>query len=127
MNQLRNAKIVGKIADNNSEPEFIKALFEKGVDVSWLNTAHQDEPATLEVIEKIRAVSTDVPILIDTKGPEIRTKNIENPIELKTGEEFIITGDLSVTGDKVIWAAYENHESLKLMVEQKTIDDNLQR
>ncbi len=108
MNQLRNAKILGKIADNNAEPEFIKGLFEKGVDVTWINTAHQDEEATIGVIEKIRAISTEVPILIDTKGPEIRTKNIENPIELKSGEEFIITGDLSVTGDKVIWAAYEN-------------------
>ena len=108
MKNLRNAKIVGKIADNNAEPDFIKALFETGVDVAWLNTAHQDEPATLEVIEKIRAVSTDVPILIDTKGPEIRTKNIEEPVELKSGDEFIVTGDLSVTGDKVIFAAYEN-------------------
>ncbi len=108
MNQLRNAKIVGKIADNNAEPEFIKALFEKGVDVSWLNTAHQDEAATLEVMEKIRAVSTDVPILIDTKGPEIRTKNIEEPIEIKAGEEFVVTGDLSVTGEKIVYAAYEN-------------------
>lgn len=108
MKNLRNAKIVGKIADNNAEPDFIKALFETGVDVAWLNTAHQDEPATLEVMEKIRAVSTDVPILIDTKGPEIRTKNIEEPVELKSGDEFIVTGDLSVTGDKVIFAAYEN-------------------
>jgi pyruvate kinase len=108
MNNLRNAKIVGKIADNNSEPDFVRALFDKGVDVAWLNTAHQDEPATLEVINKIRAISTDVPILIDTKGPEIRTKNIENPIEVSTGEEFIITGDLSVTGEKIVYAAYEN-------------------
>ena len=123
MNQLRNAKIVGKIADNNAEPEFIKALFEKGVDVSWLNTAHQDEAATLEVMEKIRAVSTDVPILIDTKGPEIRTKNIENPIELKAGEEFIITGDLSVTGEKVVFAAYENLHAEVPVGTQILIDD----
>jgi len=123
MNQLRNAKIVGKIADNNAEPEFIKALFEKGVDVSWLNTAHQDEAATLEVMEKIRAVSTDVPILIDTKGPEIRTKNIENPIEVKSGEEFIITGDLSVTGEKVVFAAYENLHAEVPVGTQILIDD----
>ncbi len=108
MNTLRNAKIVGKIADNNAEPDFIKALFDTGVDVAWFNTAHQDEAATLEVLKKVREFSDEVPVLIDTKGPEIRTKNIEEPIEVKAGEEFIITGDLSVTGDKVVFAAYEN-------------------
>lgn len=123
MNNLRNAKIVGKIADNNSEVDFIRALFDKGVDVAWLNTAHQDEPATFEVIKKIREVSTDVPILIDTKGPEIRTKNIENPIEVTAGEEFIITGDLSVTGEKVVFAAYENLAAEVPVGTQILIDD----
>lgn len=123
MKKLRNAKIVGKIADNNAEPDFIKALFDKGVDVAWLNTAHQDEPATLEVMNKIRAISTDVPILIDTKGPEIRTKNIENPIEVSAGEEFIITGDLSATGEKVVYAAYENLANEVPVGTQILIDD----
>jgi len=82
MGTHRSAKIIGKIADNNSEVEFIKQLFDNGVDVAWLNTAHQDEADTLGVIERIRSVSNDVPILIDTKGPEIRTKNIEDPIEV---------------------------------------------
>lgn len=104
----RNAKIIAKIADNNSEVSFIKDLFDLGADVAWLNTAHQDEADTLGVIERIREVSDTIPILIDTKGPEIRTKNIEEPVEVKAGEELIITGDESITGDNVIHAAYEN-------------------
>jgi len=123
MGTHRSAKIIGKIADNNSEVEFIKQLFDNGVDVAWLNTAHQDEADTLGVIERIRSVSNDVPILIDTKGPEIRTKNIEDPIEVVSGEEFIITGDLSVTGDKVVYAAYENLAAEVPVGTQILIDD----
>lgn len=121
--KLRNAKIIGKIADNKSEVAFIKSLFDNGVDVAWLNTAHQDEADTIPVLERIRSISLDVPILIDTKGPEIRTKNIETPIEVVTGEEFIITGDLSVTGGKVVYAAYENLAAEVPVGTQILIDD----
>jgi len=108
MGANRNAKIVAKIADNNSEVSFIKSLIDAGADASWLNTAHQDEADTLEVMARIREVSQDIPILIDTKGPEIRTKNVDDAVELTTGDEFILTGDETVTGDKVIHVAYEN-------------------
>ena len=104
----RNAKIIAKIADNNAELSFVKELFELGADVAWLNTAHQDEEDTLGVMKTIREVSDEIPILIDTKGPEIRTKNIEEPIEFTTGEEFIMTGDESVSGDKVVCVDYSN-------------------
>lgn len=123
MNQLRNAKILGKIADNNSEIEYIRSLFEKGVDVAWLNTAHQGEEDAIGVVQRIREISTDVPILIDTKGPEIRTKNVEEPIEVTKDEEFVITGDLSVTGDKVVHAAYENLSAEVPVGTQILIDD----
>ena len=108
MGTHRSAKIIGKIADNNSEVEYIKSLFDNGVDVAWLNTAHQGEEEALGVVERIRSVSTDVPILIDTKGPEIRTKNIEQPITVTKDETFIITGDLSVTGEKMVKVEKEN-------------------
>jgi len=123
MGTHRSAKIIGKIADNNSEVDFIKNLFANGVDVAWLNTAHQGEEDALGVVDRIRSISTDVPILIDTKGPEIRTKNVEAPIEVAAGEEFIITGDLSVTGEKVVHAAYENLAAEVPVGTQILIDD----
>ncbi len=123
MGTHRSAKIIGKIADNNAEIEFITKLFEHGVDVAWLNTAHQGEEEALMVVDRIRSISTDVPILIDTKGPEIRTKNVETPLELTAGEEFIITGDLSVTGEKVVHAAYENLAAEVPVGTQILVDD----
>lgn len=104
----KKTKILAKIADNRSEPDFLKSLFDAGADVAWLNTAHQDEPATLEVMNKIRSITREIPIMIDTKGPEIRTKNVTTPIEVKAGDYLIFTGDLSYTGPNVVQVSYEN-------------------
>ncbi len=104
----RKSKIVAKIADNKSEVPFLKMVIDAGVDVLWLNTAHQDEPDALELVKRIRSVSTRVPIMIDTKGPEIRTKDIETPFEVKTGDTIIFTGDLTYTGTNVVHVTYPN-------------------
>ncbi len=104
----RKSKIVGKIADNKSEPDFLKMLFETGVDLAWLNTAHQGEEEAIEVINKIRSVRPDMPILIDTKGPEVRTKHVEHGIEVKAGDYIIFTGDTTFTGENVVHVSYEN-------------------
>lgn len=108
MNKLKKAKILAKIADNKSDPAFLKSLFDAGADIAWLNTAHQDEPATIDVINKIRAITTDVPIMIDTKGPEVRIKDITTPFEVKAGDHLIFTGDLSYTGENVVHVTYPN-------------------
>jgi pyruvate kinase len=104
----RKSKIVAKIADNRSEVFFLKSIFDAGADVAWLNTAHQDEEATIEVVNKIRSVNTNIPILIDTKGPEVRTKNVETPFEVKAEDYVTFTGDQSVTGHNVVQVTYAN-------------------
>lgn len=108
MLNTRKSKIVAKIADNRSEVFFLKSLFDAGADVAWLNTAHQDEEATIEVINKIRSINTNIPILIDTKGPEVRTKNVETPFEVKAEDYVTFTGDPSVVGHNVVLVTYPN-------------------
>ncbi len=108
MDIRKKTKILAKIADNRCEPAFLTSLFEAGADVAWLNTAHQDEPSTLEVIRRIRAITSEIPIMIDTKGPEVRTKDIATPIEVKAGDSLIFTGDLSYVGPNVVHVTYEN-------------------
>lgn len=69
----KKTKIVATISDKNCEPDFIKKLYDEGMDVVRLNTAHMDFEAAEKVIKNIRQVSEKIAILIDTKGPEIRT------------------------------------------------------
>ena len=73
-------KIVATISDRKCEPEFLNELFEEGVNVVRLNTAHQGRAEAMKVVENVRAVSDLVAILVDTKGPEIRTYEVNEDI-----------------------------------------------
>ena len=70
---MRRTKIVATLSDLNSDIAFIQVLFDAGINVARLNTAHLDLESSKKLIENIRAVSDNIAILIDTKGPEIRT------------------------------------------------------
>jgi pyruvate kinase len=121
----RKSKIIAKIADNNAEPAYLKSLIDAGVDVMWLNTAHQGEEEAIKVVEDIRSVSDQkMCILLDTKGPETRTKDIENPMEIKKGEHVIFTGDLSYKGEKIITVDYPNFHTEIPVGEIISYDDN---
>ena len=88
----RNTKVVATVSDRRCSPEFLQALIEAGADVIRLNTAHQEPADTLRVIENIRQVSDKVAILLDTKGPEVRTTKAPEDIEVKTGDTIELKG-----------------------------------
>lgn len=121
----RKSKIIAKIADNNCEPEYLKQLIDAGIDVTWLNTAHQGEEEAVGVVENIRKVSDNkMCILLDTKGPETRTKGLEHPMDIVKGDTIIITGDLSQSGPGVIGIDYPNFHNEIPVGELISYDDN---
>jgi pyruvate kinase len=92
MNRKRT-KIVATISDRNCEPGFINELHEAGMDVVRINSAHLDIDGALKIIGNVRQVSDKIAILIDTKGPEIRTTICDAPIHLIKGQKINIIGD----------------------------------
>lgn len=86
----KQTKIICTLADNRCDRDFIKQLIESGMDVVRLNTAHLDIPAAERIVANIRAVSDHVGVLLDTKGPEVRTCNMAAPLLLKTGDRVEI-------------------------------------
>lgn len=92
MNRKRT-KIVATISDKRCEPEFIRNLYEAGMDVVRINTAHQNIEGTLRMIENVRKVSDKIPFLLDTKGPEVRSTACDGNVELKKGQEIKVIGD----------------------------------
>ncbi len=89
---IKKTKIVATISDKNCEPEFLRQLYASGMDVVRLNTAHQTHDEALKVINNVRKVSEKIAILIDTKGPEIRTCPIDSPINVAYGDFINIKG-----------------------------------
>lgn len=92
MNRKRT-KIVATISDKNCEPSFIKDLYEAGMDVVRINSAHLTIEGALKIIKNTREVSDKIAIILDTKGPEIRTTVCDAPIKVRKGDTFMITGN----------------------------------
>lgn len=69
----KKTKIVCTISDINCEVDFIRDLYERGLNVVRMNTAHACDNGLHQLIENVRTVSKKIPLLIDTKGPEVRT------------------------------------------------------
>ncbi|MDO5572201.1 MAG: pyruvate kinase [Bacteroidales bacterium] len=91
----KHTKIVATVSDLRCDEDFIRALFENGMNVVRMNSAHLNEEGFNRIINNVRAVSNKIPILMDTKGPELRTTLIENEgkIEYSTGDVVRFIGD----------------------------------
>lgn len=105
---MKHTKIVATISDKRCEVDFIRQLFEAGMNVARLNTAHISLESALTMINNVRAVSDSVAILVDTKGPEIRTKNISEPILVKEGDTIRVRGGEGESSQEVFYVSYEN-------------------
>jgi pyruvate kinase len=93
---LRKTKIVCTIGPASESIEKLTQLIDSGMNVARLNFSHGDFVEHGARIENIRKASKEtgktVAILLDTKGPEIRTNNMQNgTIELKAGENIIVS------------------------------------
>ncbi len=106
---MKKTKIVATISDLNCEVDFIRSLFEAGMNVVRLNTAHQSPEETLTIVKNVRAVSNKIALLLDTKGPEIRTTDIKQPIAVEKHQEVrIYNADSKKEGDSAFNVSY-NH------------------
>ena len=90
---MKQTKIVASVSDLRCEVEFIKQLYEAGVNVIRMNTAQPTPEGLKKIISNVRAVSPHLGILIDTKGPEVRTTGTDAPIEYHIGERVNIVGN----------------------------------
>ena len=98
---MKQTKIVCSISDRRCDVDFIRGLFNAGMNVVRMNTAHATPDGIRSIIRNTRAVAPHIGILIDTKGPEVRTTDVESPIEYKTGDVVRIFGrpEMNTTHD----------------------------
>ena len=93
--EFRRTKIIITLGPATESEEMLEKLVRAGVDIARLNMAHATHEWTRTIIRRIRAVSAkvgrDIAIMMDIKGPEIRTGDVDIPLELKAGEIFDFT------------------------------------
>ncbi|MGE4490121.1 MAG: pyruvate kinase [Kiritimatiellales bacterium] len=89
----KQTKIICTLATNRCEPDFIRQLADAGMNVVRMNTAHMTPEEADGLLANIRSVSDRIGILIDTKGPEVRTRDLEHPLTVKTGDTVTISSE----------------------------------
>ena len=109
---MKQTKIVASISDRRCDANFIRSLFEAGMNVVRMNTAHANEEGIKQIIKNVRSVSRHIGILIDTKGPEVRTTGCAEPIQFWEGDMVKIFGrpEMDSTHD-MINLSYTNFAS----------------
>lgn len=92
---MTQTRIIATISDSRCDKAFIKSLYDNGMTDVRLNTAHIDFEGFKRVVDNVRAVSPEIGILIDTKGPEVRTTDTENDLEIffAQGDSTTFVGD----------------------------------
>ncbi|XP_040989562.1 pyruvate kinase isozyme G, chloroplastic isoform X1 [Juglans microcarpa x Juglans regia] len=112
-NFLRKTKIVCTIGPSTSTREMIWKLAETGMNVARLNMSHGDHAShqkTIDLVKEYNAQFEDkvIGIMLDTKGPEVRSGDVPQPIMLKEGQEFNFTIKRGVTTDDTVSVNYDD-------------------
>jgi pyruvate kinase len=103
----KKTKIVATISDLRCDVDFVRDLYENGMNVARLNTAHQSLEDTLRVVNNIREVSDKIALLLDTKGPEIRTRLFGDKINVAEGDLVYIVNSENKDHDMQFAVTYD--------------------
>lgn len=95
----KKTKIICTISDNRCSEEFIRDLYQNGMNVVRINSAHATIEGAQMIVDNVRKVSDKIAILIDTKGPEVRLTAMENSVgfPIKEGDTIIIGKDTAAS------------------------------
>ncbi|KAJ7952651.1 Pyruvate kinase [Quillaja saponaria] len=111
--EIRKTKIVCTIGPSTSSREMIWKLAETGMNVARLNMSHGDHAShqkTIDLVKEYNAQFEDkvIAIMLDTKGPEVRSGDVPQPVLLKEGQEFNFTIRRGVSTEDTISVNYDD-------------------
>ncbi|MDU2771055.1 MAG: pyruvate kinase PykF [Enterobacter sp.] len=129
---MKKTKIVCTIGPKTESEEMLSKMLDAGMNVMRLNFSHGDYAEHGQRIQNLRNVMSKTgkkaAILLDTKGPEIRTIKLEggNDVSLKAGQTFTFTTDKSVIGNsEIVAVTYEGFTSDLSVGNTVLVDDGL--
>ncbi len=119
-------KIVATVSDKRCDVDFIKELAAAGVNVVRMNSAHLEYDGFKKIVDNARAADSTLAIMMDTKGPEIRTTVTASgePIEFHAGDAVTFYGNPDgKTSQKVINLNYAHIANVVKPGDRVLIDD----
>ena len=110
---MRKTKIVATIGPSSENEDILVKMIEAGLNVVRLNFSHGSHEEHLKKIELVKKINkehkTDVAIMLDTKGPEIRLGDFKaGEVELVEGEYITLTTDKCEGTKDLVHVTYEN-------------------
>lgn len=127
---LRKTKIVCTIGPASESKEMFTKLVQAGLNVARLNFSHGNHAEHLERIQMIKEVREElgkpVAIMLDTKGPEIRTGIFDKEVyTLKQGQSFVLTTEECVGNDQRCQISYQGLPHDLVVGNTVLVDDGL--
>ena len=96
---MKKTKIVATIGPKSESPEMLAKLSKAGVNVFRMNFSHGSHEEHGKKIDAIRSLKLPGAVLLDTKGPEIRTGEVRDKLFVKIGDKFTMTTEKGVYED----------------------------
>ncbi|MDO5707021.1 MAG: pyruvate kinase [Andreesenia angusta] len=127
---LKKTKIVCTVGPASNDEELLIELMKNGLNVARLNFSHGTYEGHKEIIDTIKRArekaNRPVAIMLDTKGPEIRTGDFEGgKVFLETGQDVIVTTRQVMGNQELIPITYENIVNDVEVGNRILIDDGL--
>ena len=127
---MRKTKIICTIGPASDSEEMLRRMILGGMNIVRLNLSHNTHEYHKEKIDLIKRLRKElklpVAILLDTKGPEIRTMQVENDrVILTQGNEFILTTEDVLGSDRKVSVTYKNLPNNLTQGDTVMLDDGL--
>ena len=114
----RQTKIIATIGPATESKELLSQIITEGVDVLRLNMAHADHEWIRMITKRIRQVGKDIgrepAIMMDVKGPEIRTGYLHQAVSLKKNDtlDLVFVAQPSPPVSEGVWQIEVNYDKL---------------
>lgn len=128
---MKKTKIICTMGPNTNDRELMKNLVENGMDIARFNFSHGDhaeQKARMDMLKSVREeLGVPVAILLDTKGPEIRTGLLKGgqKVELKAGQNFTLTTEQTEGDETKVSITYDGLADDVEIGKKILIDDGL--
>ena len=128
---MKRTKIICTMGPNSDNPQIMRKLVENGMDVARFNFSHGDheeQKKRMDLLKQVRSeLKKPIAILLDTKGPEIRTGRLEGgkKVMLEEGQEFVLTTRQMEGNSHICYQTYQDLPRDLKPGDRVLIDDGL--